>query len=107
MPRYVINVVTGETQELPALPSQPADRAPVPTSVSMAQARLALWSAGMLPAVEAALAAMPMPQKEAARIEWEYRPYVQRDSMLIAQLAPALGLTEQMLDDLFISASQL
>ena len=85
----------------------PAPPVPVPDSVTMRQARLALLGAGLLSQVDAAIAAMPSPQKEAAQIEWEYAATVERNSPLIGQLAPALGMTEAEMDQLFIEASLL
>jgi len=85
----------------------PAPPVPVPDSVTMRQARLALLGAGLLSQVGAAIASMPSPQKEAAQIEWEYAATVERGSPLIGQLAPALGMTEAEMDQLFIEASLL
>lgn len=75
----------------------------VPEVVSMRQARLALLAASLLDDVEAAIAAAP----QAARIEWEYATEVHRDYGLVLTLAPALGLTDQQLDDLFVTAASL
>jgi len=80
---------------------------PVPGVVSMRQARLALLQAGKLQDVDAAIAALPSPDKEQAQIEWEYAAEVKRDSALVAQLAPALGLDAAALDALFITAATL
>lgn len=88
-------------------PAPPAPPAVVPSSVSMRQARLALLQAGKLSAVDAAIAALPSPEKEQAQIEWEYATEVKRDSALVAQLAPALGLESAALDALFITAATL
>ena len=79
----------------------------VPQSVTMRQARLALLGAGVLATVNAAIAAMPDDLGEAARIEWEYARDVLRESPLIAGLMPALGMTEQQIDQLFMTASAL
>lgn len=79
----------------------------VPTAVTMRQARLALLDAGLLPTVQAAIAALPSPQKEAAGIEWEYAQEVQRDHGLVPAMAQALGMTESQIDDLFIAAAAL
>ena len=73
--------------------------------VTMRQARLALLGAGKLAEVDAALASLPSPLKEAAQIEWEYAATVRRDSPLIAQLGPALGMTDDAIDALFEVAS--
>ncbi|MEZ5688696.1 MAG: hypothetical protein R3E21_07955 [Caenibius sp.] len=79
----------------------------VPQVVSMRQARLALLGSGNLAAVDAAIASLPSPQKEAAQIEWEYATEVQRDSALIASLAPALGMNDAAIDTLFVAAAAI
>jgi hypothetical protein len=85
----------------------PAPPPVVPSIVSMRQGRLALLQAGKLADVDAAIAALPSPAKEAAQIEWEYATEVKRDSQLVTQLAPSLGLDDAALDALFIAAAAL
>ena len=80
---------------------------PVPGFVTMRQARLALLQSGLLGRVNAAIAAMPGTEGEAARIEWEYAQEVRRDSALMAPLAAKLGLTGPQIDDLFALAATL
>ena len=80
---------------------------PVPPSVTMRQARLALLGAGLLDDIDAAINALPSPQKEAARIEWEYATDVQRSSGLVPMMGAALGLDDAALDALFIEAAAL
>ena len=80
----------------------------IPTEVTMRQARLALYDANLLQLVDESLALMPIEeQRIKAQIEWEYSTSVQRNSSLIYGLAGALGLTDDMLDDLFLKASTL
>ena len=79
----------------------------VPPSVTMRQARLALLGAGLLASVDAAIDGLPSPQKEAARIEWEYATEVQRSSGLVPMMEVALGLDDAALDALFIEAAAL
>ena len=79
----------------------------VPSSVTMRQARLALAGAGLIPAVEAALAALPEPQKTAAAIEWNYSNEVWRDKPFVQTFGALLGLTSAQLDDLFRAAAVL
>lgn len=79
----------------------------VPPAVTMRQARLALLSVGLLDDVDTAINSLPSPQKEAARIEWEYSQEVQRHNGFVSVLAPTLGLTEESLDNLFIEAAKL
>lgn len=81
--------------------------ASVPTSVTMRQARLALHSAGLLSQVEAAIEALPEPNRTVARIEWDYASEVHRASKFVALLGAALDLDKQSLDDLFLKASEL
>jgi len=78
-----------------------------PKRVTMRQARLALHAAGLLHLVDAAIDNLEEPDKTNARIEWEYSQEVHRDKPLVAMLAPALGLSETGLDNLFIAAAQL
>lgn len=80
---------------------------PIPVSVSMRQARLALLGAGLLASVNAAVAAIPGAQGDAARIEWEYAQEVRRDSALVQSLASALALDATALDSLFVTAGVL
>lgn len=79
----------------------------VPQVVTMRQARLALLGAGLLSAVDAAIEALPEPQKSAARIEWDYSSEVHRSRAFVQQLGAALGLTDQQLDALFTRAATL
>lgn len=79
----------------------------VPTLVTMRQARLALLGAGMLSGVDGLIDAMPSPQREAARIEWEYAATVERGSPLLDALAQSLSLDDSALDGLFTAASAL
>lgn len=89
------------------VPPPPPSPPPVPQAVTMRQARLALLGAGLLPMAEAAIAALPSPQKEAAEIEWEYAQEVQRNHGLVPAMAQALGMTEAQIDELFIAAAVL
>lgn len=86
----------------------PAPPAPVITSVTMRQARLALLGAGLLDDVDAAIQAITDPvQRKAAEIEWEYAQTVDRDSAFTQQLAGGLNLTAEQLDSLFTQAAAL
>lgn len=76
---------------------------PVPQSVTMRQARLALHGAGLLTAVNAAINAAG----EAAKIEWEYAQEVQRASGLVPAMAAQLGMNDAQLDALFTAAAAL
>lgn len=82
-------------------------QASVPAAVTMRQARLALLGAGLLDDIDAAINSLPSPQKEAARIEWEYSQEVQRHNGFVSALAPMLGLTDRQIDDLFVLGQTL
>jgi len=82
-------------------------QASIPQSVTMRQARLALLGAGLLSSVDAAIAAMPEPDKTAAQITWEFAATVDRGFGMVPQLAAALGMTELQIDALFVAAAAL
>ena len=87
--------------------SPPSPPPPVPKSVSMRQARLALLNAGLLDDVEAAIITMDEAQRAQTQIEWEYAQEVQRDNALVAALGPKLGLDDAAIDSLFSMAATL
>lgn len=76
-------------------------------SVTMRQARIALFSSGQLSSVDSAIASMPDGQREVAEIEWAYGSTIERTSPLVVGLGPALGLDSVALDDLFKIAGTL
>jgi hypothetical protein len=78
-----------------------------PSSITPRQARLALLAADLLDAVESAFAKLPAQQRKAAQIEWQYASAIKRNSPLVSQFGPLLGLTEVQIDELFVSGSQL
>ncbi|BEP42101.1 hypothetical protein [Variovorax sp. V15] len=79
----------------------------VPSVITMRQARLALLGAGKLNGVDAAIAALPSPQREAAKIEWEFAASVERRSPIVALLSTSMGLSDEVLDALFTTAATL
>jgi hypothetical protein len=76
---------------------------PVPTTISMAQAQLALLAAGHLDDVEAAVETMP----RESQIIWRKANTVQRGDPLVAQMAALLGLDAAGVDALFLAGSKL
>lgn len=88
-------------------PPPPAPPSPVPAKITMRQARLALFTAGLLNAVNTTINALPSPAKDKALIEWEYSNDVLRHNGFVEQLAPALGLTDAQIDALFITGAAL
>ena len=75
--------------------------------VTMRQARLALAQQGLLQTVEDAIALIPEPDRSKISVEWEYSAIVERGSSWIGVLAPALGLSDEQMDDLFKLAATL
>lgn len=94
-------------EEIAQAEADASSPASVPAQVTMRQARLALRGAGLLAYVDAAIDAMPEPERSNARIEWDYSSTVQRHNGFVAQLGPALGLTGAQIDDLFHVATTL
>jgi len=80
-------------------------KAMVTDSVTMRQARIALSRAGLIPAVEQALATMEGQAGEEARIEWDYSSQVFRHKPFVIGLGASIGLTESQIDELFITAA--
>lgn len=80
---------------------------PVPPSVTAWQIRRWLISHGILLAqVDAAIAAIPdAAQREAAKVDWEYAPYVERSHPMLPLMAAALGIAD--LDAAFVEAAQI
>ena len=79
----------------------------IPTSVSMRQARLALFQDGLLNQVQSAINAMADPDKTTTQISWDYASVVNRDDDLVIQLSAQLGLTNDNLDAIFTLAATL
>lgn len=75
--------------------------------VSMRQARLALSRQGLLDAVNTAINNMQGAEGQEAQITWDFATEVRRTDSLVQSLATVLNLTDDQLDQLFITASQL
>jgi hypothetical protein len=87
-------------------PPPPAPE-PVPQSVTQRQARLALHGAGLLVAVDAAIAGMEGEAGELARIEWDHAASIDRASPLVAGMGAMLDMDGEALDNLFRLAATL
>ena len=87
----------------------PADPivAPIPTEVTMRQARLALFQQGLLANVQPTIDGLVEPTKTVTQISWDYATVVKRDDDLVLQLASALGIGSSALNELFTLASTL
>lgn len=74
----------------------------IPQVITMRQARLQLLEVGLLDDVEALVA---LDRK--SQIEWEYANEVYRQSPLIDLVKETISLTDEQIDDMFLSASKL
>jgi len=99
---YTVSVVAKTAEDLEA-----ERRAGIPQSITPRQARLALLAEDLLDAVESAFAKLPEQQRKAAQIEWQHASAIERNSPLVSQFGPLLGLTEAQIDELFVSGAQL
>lgn len=79
----------------------------VPAEITMRQARLVLLGAGLLSGVQTAIDGLPEPQRSAANIEWEFSNTLQRRNPFVLTLGPALGLSAEQIDALFIQGAAL
>jgi hypothetical protein len=103
------NAGIGDTWDGTSFVKPAAPPTPVPPTVSMAQARIAMSRAGIAEsAVDAVIAALPASAaKTEAGIWWRSSETVRRNSSNVATLGPLLGLTSAQIDDLFITAAGL
>lgn len=100
--RTIVNVQTGEVVIDETFDSEASFAPPpFPEHVALWRARAALAEAGLIEAVNAAVASLGA----AALQWWEYGTEVERAHPRIAQLAAALGLTDAQIDDLFRRAA--
>ena len=111
MERIEINVTTGEQsivqltqEEIDAIvANQPIPEIVIPKEVTKFQAKVALYQAGMLEAVEAEIS-KPETQME-MKLAWQDAQTFKRTSSFVNGMASLLGLTDQQVDDLFVLAA--
>jgi len=75
----------------------------IPISLTMKQARRALFAAGLLDTVIEGVSQM----SREAQIDWEFAATVERSDPLTEALALALGMDDSELDSLFMAGSVL
>lgn len=79
----------------------------VPNAVFWWRIKLVLHEAGLLPAVEAAIAGLPEDVKTRVNIALEGGSIIQRTSPMANQIGAAVGLSEAALDNIFIQANKI
>lgn len=94
-------LITAGLDGAPVLADPPPALPPVVYEVSRFQARAALFNAGLLPQVEAAVAAAP----PLVQMAWADAITFRRDSPSIAALSATLGMTDAQIDELFSAAA--
>jgi hypothetical protein len=88
-------------RELPPLPPR------VPREIPNWRAKVILAQMGLLAKVEAAIAALPEPERTVSSLAWAGDAKLARRGKTVLGLASALGLTPAQLDQLFIAAEAL
>jgi hypothetical protein len=107
---YEGDIIPGDreaTEEEIATRQAALDLAAIPHVVTMRQARLAMFQAGIYQTVKDTVAALPGPEGELARIEWDYSTVVDRNQPLTVALVAQLGLTDEQINQLFAHAATL
>ena len=80
----------------------------VPEKITARQLKSAMILAGInLTAVDAIIATLPQPQRDLARVDWEYSTNFYRNNTMINQIAGALKLTSEQVDNIFINGEKL
>lgn len=106
-PEKVEFTLMDEAEVMNRIEAQNEARKPAPVVVSMRQARAALIMNGLDEAVDAAVRAIPGIEGKLAVNDWDRATELRRDHPLVQALTPALGLTSEQLDALFVQASKL
>lgn len=80
----------------------------VPEEVTPRQFRQALILSGIsMQTIEYLINSQPEPLRSLGMVEWEYSTAFLRSNQMVNQLAPAIGFTPAMLDQLWILAETL
>lgn len=87
-----------------ALPVPPVR---VPREIPNWRAKVILAGMGLLPTVEAAIAALPEPDRTVATLAWGGDARLARRGKTVLGLSAALGLSSDQIDQLFIAAEAL
>ena len=81
---------------------------PIFPPITQRQLRLALLSVGITETdIDLQINLLPANMRAAALLEWNHSSHFDRDHQLVASIGTAMGWTEQQLDDLWLTASQI
>lgn len=104
---YSVLVESGDVADY-VEPDDQQQPAPVPQKLSRAQARGALILAGLIDHVQPAIDAIEDPlQRALAQNDWDNRLEFERPHPQLLAIAGALGLTDEQIDNLFITGATL
>ena len=87
--------------EVPAMPPR------IPREIANWRAKAILASMGMIDQVEAAIASLPEPERTVITVAWQGDARLARNGPTVTALAPALGLSPEQVDAMFIAAEDL
>ncbi len=79
----------------------------VPEEVYAWRLRLSTQIAGLKPSIDGLLDQLTEPEKTVAKEAWNAGVTIRRDSPLVGQLAAALGLSSEQVDELFVQANAI
>lgn len=101
--KTTVNIATGDVEiDYNFIAPSFEEELPV-KAITARQARLGLYAAGLLDEVEALISQMP----RQTQLTWEYATTVERDNPLLLQMAAALSMSSDDLDNLFRQAAIL
>lgn len=108
------NAHTGEYHERDATPEEMKELQQIgkakniPQIITARQLRLALLEKGVdINKIDKIINALPEEQKTVAQISWEYAHTFERNNPMLLQVAEAIGITEEELNDIFIKGNLL
>lgn len=108
------NAHTGEYHEREATPEEMKELQQIgkakniPQIITARQLRLALLEKGVdINKIDKIINALPEEQKTVAQISWEYAHTFERNNPMLLQVAEAIGITEEELNDIFIKGNLL
>ena len=101
IPSSYVSITLADVMAIQAAKDAAAAIAAVPQVVTAFQAKAAIYNAGLLPQVQAAVTSAPM----LVQLAWTDTTEFTRDSPTVAALSSTLGLTSVQVDALFKAAA--
>ena len=97
------------TEKIPeVIPDEQPLPKQVPEKITARQLKSALILSGLsLSTIDSIIRTLPHPQQDLAMVDWEYSTNFYRNNTMINQIAGALKLTSQKVDEIFILGATL